>query len=460
VHKKGKQTGDFLSFKNRLSGILAWLSSRGFAYIALFLIVFSTATLPFVISRQVSAAGQLTTRSLSISSGVPSKTGVQYTFSFILATLSGTSDVEGLKFQACTTPVGGAGGCSAPAGMDMSSATFVSQNGNWQGATNFAVDLTGNANCSAGANILCAKRTNTTNQTTSTARTITFGTITNPSAANTAFFLRISTYDNNTWSSSGGANNLLLDQGTTASAVVQTLTTSAQVAEVLNFCIGNTAADIDSAVMPSSCTAVTGTSVNLGVLNSSVVNVSPVATLNNGDNNNGLAMLRTNASNGATVAYDAIQASTGTNHLGTLRISSAVCNAGVVSTDACINAIGTTQSTITPGVEKFGITVAGVDCDSTSSYTCTFAGANYNLIRTTNYDGTGSNTYPTDADQVSGITNAGYAWDETGTPQIIAQSSTYVDDEALILKFAATSGITTPFGTYTVQTDFIAVPTY
>jgi hypothetical protein len=35
-----------------------------------------------------------------------------------------------------------------------------------------------------------------------------------------------------------------------------------------------------------------------------------------------------------------------------------------------------------------------------------------------------------------------------------------VADEALILRFAATPSITTPFGAYAAQTDFIAVPTY
>jgi hypothetical protein len=35
-----------------------------------------------------------------------------------------------------------------------------------------------------------------------------------------------------------------------------------------------------------------------------------------------------------------------------------------------------------------------------------------------------------------------------------------VDDEALVLKFAALSGITTPTGSYTVQADFIATATF
>jgi hypothetical protein len=54
--------------------------------------------------------------------------------------------------------------------------------------------------------------------------------------------------------------------------------------------------------------------------------------------------------------------------------------------------------------------------------------------------------------------------DESGTAGPIASSAgstvKQIDDEALILKFAAHPLITTPFGTYQAQADFIAVSTY
>jgi hypothetical protein len=412
------------------------------------LVILVLFCMPLMLAHLAGASGQLAARSLTISSGVPSNTSVDYKFTF---TPVATSTLQSLKFEACTTAVNT---CAAPTGLDFSPATFVSQN-NFDGGTNFAVDNTGGNTCTPAANILCANRTDATNQTT-TSRDITFGTITNPSTANTAFFVRITTFADNAYT--GGAN--IQDTGTTASAVVQTLTTNAAVAEVLNFCIGSTVGNTDTDIMPADCTAVSGTSVNLGVLTNTQVNVSPVQVINGGDGNNGLAMLRTNATSGATVAYDAIQAISGTNHLGTLRIAGSNCNAGVVATDPCINAVGGTQATLTSGTENFGMTIAAVNCNSTTSYSCTFGAGDYNLLRNTDYDGTGSNTYPTDSDLVSGTTNAGYAWDETGTAANIATSSTYVDDEALMLKFAATSSITTPFGAYSVQTDFIAVPTY
>ncbi len=435
---------------------LSWLGSCGLAYVALVLIIFSATTLPFILGRQVLAAGQLSTRSLSISSAVPSKTGVSYTYTF---TVVATSTLQSMKFQACSTPVGT---CTAPPGLTFASATFGSQSG-FQGAVNFAVDNTGAGNCTPAANVLCSNRTSATNQT-ATSRNITFGTITNPSTANTAFFVRISTYSDNAYTLAN-----IQDQGVTASAVVQTLTTAAEVAEVLNFCVGTTTLDVANTTgsLPATCTGVTGTSLDLGVLSTGAVSVSPVSVGNNGDGNNGLVMLRTNASNGATVAYDAIPDGTGSFHQGALRIQGQTCTNDAVpstsNTDKCINSKGTTQGTLTNGIEQFGMTVAAVTCDSTTSYSCTFAGGTYNLIRTTNYDGTGANTYPTDTDQVSGTTQAGYAWDETGTIQNIAASVSplgYVDDEGLIIKFAATSSLITPFGSYSVKTDFIAVPTY
>jgi hypothetical protein len=419
---------------------------RSMYLLCVVIIVAAVSLGALVLPGRADAYGQLGSRSLTVSSGVPSKTNVSYSFTF---TPEATSTLQSMKFMACTTAVNA---CNPPAGLSFTGATYTSDTG-FQGATSFAID-TGVNDCIASASVICVNRTDATNQT-QTPRTISFGAITNQSAVNTAFFVRIATYSDNAYTLAN-----VQDRGTTASATVQTFTANAAVAEVLNFCVGSTGGNTATAVMPADCGAVSGTSLNLGVLATSSVNVSPVTVANGGDLNNGLVMLRTNASSGATVSYDAIQAPTGTNHLGTLRILGANCNIGIVSTDACINGIGTTQATIASGVENFGMTIAATNCDSTTSYACTFAGGTYNLIRTADYDGTGANTYPTDSDQVTGTTQAGYAWDETGTAQIIASSSTFVDDEALILKFAATSAITTPFGNYSVQTDFIAVPTY
>lgn len=412
------------------------LRSSIYAGISLLLVV--VGLLPLAVSRPASAA-QITSRSLTLSSGVPSATGVTYTFGFSLPT---SGSVQGLKFQACTVAVGT---CGTVTGLSFSSATFSSQS--FTNATNFAVDGTGAGNCTASATVLCAKRTQVTAETG--AKTIAFGGITNPSTANTAFFVRITTFSDTAYATA-------VDTGTTASAVVQTLTVNAAVAEILNFCVGATAVNDATTSVATDCTGVTGTSVNLGTLDPTSVNITPVST-NGGDSNNAVAMIRTNASGGATVYYDAVQQA-GTNHKGTLRISGATCSASVVSTDQCINAASSSQTVFNAGTEDFGMTVAGVNCGSTSSYTCVYSSGSNNLQQSTNYVGGSSST------SYGASATKGFAWDETGTPESIASSTgsttKVIDDEALIIKFAATPSITTPFGAYTAQSDFIAVPAY
>jgi hypothetical protein len=449
------------------------------------LLIAAAGLTPLFITRKAEAYNQITSRSLTVSSGVPSATGVTYSFTF---TVPSTTQVQGLKFIACTSAVntypGNTAGCTAPPGFSLagggfSGATYDTQSG-WQGATNFAVDTTGANDCVPSAvdhNIICATRTDTTNQT-ATSRTISFSTIKNPQASpnssGATFYIGIYTYTT--------VNYIGPEQdfGATASAVAQTLTTNAAVAEVLNFCVGSTTVDDTSTSVGSDCSALGGTSINLGTLDTSLVTSSPV-TINGGDSKNAVAMVRSNAGNGVTVAYDAILQS-GTNHRGTLRISGQTCNTigdpsadanGNTKTDPCINAAGTTQTVFAAGTEMFGMTIGGINGGSTTSYTtCAYGDAATsvgpgdfcNMKPLTGYicDGAtgGTETFDTGNTPCAN----GYAWDETGTAVNIASSASstvkQVDDEAIIMKYAATPSITTPFGPYQAQTDFIAVPVY
>jgi len=241
----------------------------------------------------------------------------------------------------------------------------------------------------------------------------------------------------------------------------------------LNFCTGSTTVDSDSSgTVAGDCTTVSGTSVNLGTLDSSKINITPETTdCTPADcGKNAVAMVRSNALNGTVIYYDSIQ-QTGSNHKGTLRINGQNCNATADNsssdttdnTDQCFN-VRTTQAAFSTTTERFGMTVAGINCGSTTSYVCTGT-ATANLVRDAAYDGDGTNTYQSsDADQITGPTTNGYAWDESGAATQIATSASssvkQVDDEALILKFAAHPLITTPFGSYQAQADFIAVSTY
>jgi hypothetical protein len=398
-------------------------------------------------------AATISQRSLQIGSGVISAS-TTYTFGLVPAT---TNPIQGLKFQACTTPIGS---CTAPAGLSFSSAAGGTLGGTWsQSGTPFTVDGTGANNCTASASILCAKRTAAGNESGSSVRTVAFTTITNPNGTscatnNCTFFVRITTYSDNTWTTA-------VDSGSVASSTSQTLTVSATVQENLTFCVGATAIDDATSAVPL-CSSVSGTSLNLGALNSTSVSVSPVSSTYTGDANNGIVEIGTNASTGATIAYHSI-AQSGSNHTGTLRVAGATCGAGAgVFTDQCINAAGTTQATLSPGAEKFGMTIAGINCSNVgASYTCNFATGATNLTRDTNYDCDGSNNYPTaENGQLGSTTTCSYSWDESGSAATVASSTGVIGNEALILKFAATPNITTPTGSYTALVNFVATPTF
>jgi hypothetical protein len=438
----------------KAEGLLINLRRSVLILIALF--VTSVGFTPLINWGYVSAAA-LTQRSVTIASALPSDI-TSYTFSFVPGT---TSAIQSLEFQGCTTAVGT---CTAPSGLSFTSASGGTVSG-WSNATNFTVDNTGANNCTPAANELCANRTQAGSESASGAHNVIFNNITNPngnscSNSNCTFFIRVTTFSTTNYTTGG-----LIDTGTVASSTTQVLTVSAVIQEQLSFCIGATTVN-DAVTATPVCSSITGTSLSLGTISPNSVSISPVSATNNGSASNGLAELSTNASNGATVSYNAIQQS-GTNHLGALRVAGATCNAGVVNTDQCINSVGVTKATLTSGTENFGMSIAGVNCANVSGYTCSFASGTFNLNPTTNYNCNGTangghaNTYPTsDTNQISGTTTCSYAWDETGTSQTIASSTTIVGGESLILKFAATPNLVTPTGAYTAQANFVATPTF
>lgn len=435
---------------------------RGAVLLFTALLLLISWLLPLMFPGRAEAA-QLTIRSLTLSSAVPSATGVTYTYGFTTAT---AGSIQSMKFVACTSAfqtynrasANTTTGCTAPTGMNINQGTQQGTN-TFGNTTSFSRVTSTTGNCAPANNVLCINRTQAASESAA-AKTVAWNTQTNPSIPSGngfTFYIGIYTYSDTSFATP-------VDSGSVASAVVQTLTVSAQVAEVLQFCVGSTAVNDATTSVATDCSTVTGTSLNLGTLDSSQVNISPWST-DGGDSNNGVAMVRTNAANGVNVSYDAVQSGSGTNHLGTLRLSGASCNAGAVNTDGCINAAGTSQVAFSPGAEKFGMTIAGVNCGSTdtvNSYACDYSTGTTNLAPTAQYIG---DTYTQGSTGVFGASAAkGFAWQENGSAVSIASSSSsaikQVDDEALILAFAATPSITTPFGSYSVQVDFVATPTY
>ena len=214
------------------------------------------------------------------------------------------------------------------------------------------------------------------------------------------------------------------------------LTVNARVQEVLQFCVGSTAINDSTTTPGGDCSNISGTSVDLGVVDTTTTGaVSPDA---DGNSFNGIAMVTSNAAGNTTIGYKSVQDS-GTNQKGALRVPAAACNATAnFYTDQCFESF-TTETVPVSNTEMFGMTVRFVNRGSSTGVPTTSLGT-LNAA----YD----------------FSSSGYAWDTTGGLVNLATASGPTNDEALILKFSAVAAITTPTGSYQTQGDFIATPTY
>lgn len=425
------------------------------------LVLVSATILPLMSASASAASLQLTNRLASVDTGVPGA-ATSITFQFRLP--SSASPIQSMQIEFCDTPLGTCTSLNTPTIPVTASPPTVTIT-NWTtNATTFGT-YTG-VNGASGGTLNEMKLTRTAAsaevQSGSTDRTIKFTGLTNNAAVNKTYYPRIRLYSDAAWSTQ-------VFDGATAQSTSQTLTINARVAEQLSFCIGTTITDAigTNAASPmvnsgstsiSSCANADGTTVDLGSVSSSTVNVTPVAVASGGSNTNAYAMIQTNAQNGASIAYRAVQNSSS----GRLKVAGATCtgtsafDAGSSSTDQCFGS-STTQTAFSAGNEAFGMTVAGVGCYAVPSaaYTCTYTAGTSNLKPTATYQGQGT----FGSSYVYGSSN-GFTWDQSGTAVPIATSASVVANEALLLKFAAESSVTTPTGQYTTQADFIATPTY
>lgn len=416
-------------------------------------LVLSTVA-PLLLTSQANAAPGLLNRKLESTSAVPSSTTqLKWTFD----TTADTANARTIELEFCDSPLGSCNTTKTP--TIAASPSPATLGGPW--TTTSVTSTTRTAGRTGGSNnqVVIVKTTGD-DATSKTGLTVTLGAsdITNNATANASYYVRVRIFSDNPPT----VPNLKWE-GVFAQSTSRTLTVNARVQERLDFCVGATAVNDATTSPATDCSAVTGNSVDIGNIDSGSTNVSPVLVANGGSNTNGVAMIRTNAVNGASVAYRSL-ANTSS---GALKVPGATCVASPVSntlTDQCFNT-SSTQGAITAGTELFGMTVAAINPGSTTAYSCTFAAGTCNVARDTAYDGTGANTYVSDADIVAGTTAGGYAWDSDPSHVSTIATSTgssvkVIDDEALILKFAATASITTPTGAYTTQADFIATTTF
>ncbi len=453
--------------------------------------------MPIILVNSAGAA-QLSQRNVVLSTSEPGENG-SYTFNF---EIKSSYALQGLIFQFCSTPLGS---CSLPEGngggdeMNLSTATAGAFTGT--NSTAFAKVTTDTGACDeadggAAATMVCVNRTQPAAESATApndAKSFVVGSITNPGLAtntnNTQVYVRITTFSDTAFADDE-------DAGTVAASIVSQLIVSGRVQERLVFCVfalGDTpgSSATQGAVagnMPDSCSAAEandGTNVDLGVIDNSDVFASPVD--NNppsslGNDKFGAAIINTNASSGVTMSYYATDG-TGTDLLKAFRVPGAVCDDGNATFigDQCFNSASGSGATITQGTELFGMQLA---CVVNSTTTTNGIGTTSNLGKAAGAYAYGSGT--------GGSVNSAYdagrgtapgasfddgagndceggttpalsdkvAWNTTTTAAPLISSDTVVDDEMVKFRYLVTASPTTPTGTYTVASTYIATPTF
>jgi hypothetical protein len=406
------------------------------------------AVLPALVTGNASAA-QLTNRSVTISSSQSAETGVTYNFGFTVPT-GGDTAVQGLMFEFCTTPLGP---CTLPNGMNVTPATVSvgTQTGFPNNTTAFAEVSADTGDCDVATDNTkyCVNRTEAATTSGATPLELELLDVTNPTLGGAesyrTIYVRISLYDDNGFTTR-------VHDGTVAAAVNRQLVVTGRVQERLEFCV---AAVAQGDAMPASCSAAPlTTTIDIGVIdNISIAKAPAVADPITGANNSyGIAMINTNASNGAIIQFIPIEASTGTEKLQNFRVNGATCDVGASSTDQCFEEANGAAAMVA-GTEGFGMAVGCILPNGTTT-NLGFSDVNFDGNADANCGNAGNNA----ADRFSGVAN--YGWVTGATPVTIAESSSVLDDEILHLTFAATAAATTPTGAYSVTSMYIATPTF
>jgi hypothetical protein len=411
-----------------------------------------------VVAPQSTQAAQLQSRSLTISSsanggittnvsGVAAAAGsggngqkTSELFTFNIAT---TGNVGSILIQYCDDPIpqdpcltGGTISSSNIPGFDSSNvASIVSQTG-WS-ANNFTLDtttvLTGSPyNCAGSSpgrtNCIAVKRGAAASETSGGTVTLKFGGltsdyITNPTVDNRAFFARVTTYSDTSYTTQQ-------DYGTVVGSTAQQIDITAKVKEVLNFSVG----DVTALVAPGgTCTAL-GAGSN-GAL--ALGDANGVLSFTQAYDTHSYFRLSTNTNGGVIVYYSGDTLKNGTNQI----------NPAGTGSSPNITAVSSTVNS-----SQFGLAVDSSDTQGGNGYSFT------SLVA--------PNGSPTDYSSGAGtITTGGsakFAFD-TGsitTPVKIASSSGPVACDTGSVRYLGNISTATPAGIYTTTITYIATGTY
>lgn len=280
-------------------------------------------------------AAQITSRSLTLLAGASaggSDPGgvVNHAFNFTVPT---STAIQSIGFLYCTTA---SGTCATPTGLVTTTAALGTVS---SGLSGFTLTNTTNANpyiSSATAYTPAA----------STALSVQLNTITNPTATNTTFYVRISTYSGAT------ETGTVVDTGTVAASTANPVILTGVMPESLIFCTGGTVSETSG--IPDCSTATSG-AVSFNQL------FSPTAT---------------------SIATSQMAASTNANHGFNITVNGTTLQSGSNSITAIASA--TTSAT---GTSQFGMNLeANTTPTVGSAITPASDGANYRGQALTGYN--------------------------------------------------------------------------
>jgi hypothetical protein len=368
-----------------------------------------------LIPMQASAYSQITARSTTLSTSKPgaSGSGVVYTIAFKPAT---TETVGAVGFTMCDQPYEVNSTCAQTAGASGgilgTSAVFNSGASSADFSSGFAIGSSGNCGTGSDSKHVCIYDASGVAVTAGTAETVVFNTITNPSAANTTFYINIFI------TTVGGASTVYsapVDFGATAVSTGTELNVTATVQEALTFCVGTT--------ITLGCTGVSGSTVSLGTS-------SPCPIMGSSYSCTGTSLMdaNTNASSGYAIYYDG---STFTSSL-----------------PYTIPAIGSTVASSTAGTEQFGLAGTAYSGSGTGVFYNSGSGGNTNYCFAS---GTGCPAATGNGGKYAYVT--GGVGNTTNTEVALASGPT--SDNLYTMTYLGNVSATTKPGIYNATVDYI-----
>lgn len=254
----------------------------------------------------IASAAQITGRKVVIGSSVAN---ASTTYSFTFTAPSATA-VKSIGFAAC---VAASGACVTPAGFSSGSSTLASQSGIGTGV--WSVNTS-----TAGELRVFNDGTNATGP--SAGATVNFAAVHNPSAVNSTFFMRITTYSDVSWTTA-------IDTGTVAASTAGQITVTASVDETLTFTLANA-------------------TVALGTLSASTTGTGTSSMI-----------VATNAATGYSVSYSGTTLTSASNTIAAMAGGASLQGTPQFGINLMANTIPLVGSNVTTGTGAIGAPAAG-----------------------------------------------------------------------------------------------------